>query len=94
MKQSNSSTKEKFDFIAMVKNKKIYEKDLLILSQKLLKKIINSKNNFLTIFYNKNTFIQNILKKIEVFLENEYENLEIEKIEYNNENFIYIFVVE
>ncbi|MDC9032122.1 DAK2 domain-containing protein [Columbia Basin potato purple top phytoplasma] len=83
-------------FVSYMKNKIIENnKDLILLTKNLLKKMISKKNNFLTIFYHKQTFLKRNLEKIESFVEEHFPNLEIEKIENNNsQKYPYIFVLE
>ncbi|QTX03135.1 dihydroxyacetone/glyceraldehyde kinase [Candidatus Phytoplasma luffae] len=82
-------------FLSIFK-KKIVEKnkDLTVLIKNLLKKMIDNMNNFLTIFYNKNNISKENLSKIEFFLEQEYPDLEVEKIQNNSEIYPFIFVLE
>ncbi|AYJ00994.1 hypothetical protein CWO85_00355 [Candidatus Phytoplasma ziziphi] len=82
-------------FSSIFENKTIEsDKDLILLVKNLLKKMISSKNNFLTIFYHKENVFEKNLEKIELFLEKEFPNLEIEKIKNNNNIYPYVFVLE
>ncbi|MEZ0180547.1 DAK2 domain-containing protein ['Camptotheca acuminata' phytoplasma] len=82
-------------FLSMFKKQIIEnDKDLFLLTQNLLKKMIKNVNNFLTIFYNKKKFFKDNLEKIEFFLETEYPDLEVEKIQNDNQVYPYIFVLE
>ncbi|WP_284928204.1 DAK2 domain-containing protein [Candidatus Phytoplasma sp. AldY-WA1] len=82
-------------FSSIFENKTIESnKDLILLVKNLLKKMISSQNNFLTIFYHKENVFEKNLEKIELFLEKEFPNLEIEKIKNNNNIYPYVFVLE
>ncbi|MDV3171103.1 MAG: DAK2 domain-containing protein [Candidatus Phytoplasma stylosanthis] len=92
-KEKNIFPKE--HFLSIFK-KKIIEnnKDLFIITKNLLKKMIHNFNNFLTIFYDSNDISKKNLSKIEFFLEKKFPNLEIEKIQNDNEIYPYVFVLE
>ncbi|WP_323847927.1 MAG: DAK2 domain-containing protein [Phytoplasma sp.] len=69
-------------------------KDLVVLAKNLLTKMIDKTNSFLTIFYDKQTIFEKNLEKIESFLEKKFPELEIEKIESDNNVYPYIFSLE
>ncbi|MFR0367744.1 DAK2 domain-containing protein [Candidatus Phytoplasma palmae] len=87
--------KEKDSFLALLQGKVVdYHKDLIFLAKKLLKKIITSKNNFLTIFYHKKPIFEKQLSQLEFFVEQKYPHLEIEKIQNDNHLSPYILILE
>ncbi|MBP3059500.1 DAK2 domain-containing protein [Texas Phoenix palm phytoplasma] len=87
--------KEKDNFLALLQGKVVdYHKDLIFLAKKLLKQIITSKNNFLTIFYHKKPIFEKQLSQLEFFVEKQYPHLEIEKIKNDNHLSPYILILE
>ncbi|WP_341266729.1 DAK2 domain-containing protein [Candidatus Phytoplasma fraxini] len=97
-KYLNNIKKEKLDLdgFASLFQENIIEnhKDLFFLAKNLLTKMINKKNIFLTIFYYKKDIFKKNLKKIESFLAKKFPDLEIEKIEIDNNIYPYIFSLE
>ncbi|WCA22472.1 DAK2 domain-containing protein [Candidatus Phytoplasma oryzae] len=93
-KSKENQNLENKNFVAFVEKERIYNENLSNLNEQILKKIIKKQNRFLTIFYNKKNYVQENLKKIEYFIKKNFNNIEIEKIKMNNENYLYIFVLD
>ncbi|WBL31417.1 DAK2 domain-containing protein [Candidatus Phytoplasma sacchari] len=94
LKSNKNISEIKNNFMAIFKNIEKYDENIFNLSIKILKEIIDEKNRFLTIFYNKNFETKESIKKIEIFLNQNYKNIEIEKIETKNKEYLYIFLLE
>jgi dihydroxyacetone kinase-like predicted kinase len=60
----------------------------------LLHKMIKPNQNFLTVFYNPSFTDKRELEKLETFLENNYDHIELETLENQNHNTPYIVALE
>jgi DAK2 domain fusion protein YloV len=90
----NENISQQNNFIACFNNKYFYDSNLFLLIKKILNQMINIQNKFLTIFYDNNFLALENLKKIKYFLKNKYPDLELEKIENNDDKHLYVFVLE
>ncbi|WP_017192957.1 DAK2 domain-containing protein [Italian clover phyllody phytoplasma] len=85
----------KDNYLAILEEKILYNHlDLNTLTKYLLKKMVNSDNKFLTIFYDYKKVSQEHLDQIEGFLTDKYPFLEVEKIENDDAMLPYIFILE